>query len=136
MANQVHTRTIGQPGLFLATARHNHLLSGASAERGGDGHAWLAGELLLAALAGCASSIVAGAAAEQGIALAHADVHATSEKDASNPGHYASITLSFVLRGPTQAEAEALVALFQRECPIYGTLARGAPMRTSVRIAQ
>jgi len=32
-----------------------------------------------------------------------------------------------------QAEAERLVGEFQANCPIYGTVSRGAPMRVTVR---
>ncbi|VCU68044.1 OsmC-like protein [Pigmentiphaga humi] len=136
MPNQALATTTGQPGTWLLRSRHNYLVSGATPERGGTGEPWLAGELLVAALASCATSIVADAAAGRGLALHYLSVSASSERDPDEPGRYAAITLAFDLEGPSRQEAEALVAEFQATCPIYGTLSRGAPVRVDIRTTE
>lgn len=135
MPNQALATSAGQPGTWLLKSRHNYLVSSATPERGGTGEPWVAGELLVAALASCAASIVAHAAARDGVALHHLDVAAASARDENEAGRYASITLDFDLRGPTREEAERLVEEFQAACPIYGTLSRGAPLHVSIRTA-
>lgn len=135
MPNAVQTSSIGQPGLWITHARHNFLVAGASAEKGGTGEAWLAAELLLSALTSCATSIVSSAAAQRGIALTHTQIRASSERDTADPGRYASVTLDFLLSGPSLEQAHELVAQFQRECPIYGTISRGAPLTTTVSVS-
>lgn len=132
MATHVTTRSAGEPALWLTRARHHHVVSGASAERGGDGQALAAPELLLAALTTCAASIVADEAHSAGIHLHELTVSASSDKDPQAPGHYRDVTLHFVLRGTDAAGAEALVTHFRENCPIYGTLSRGAPLRITV----
>jgi uncharacterized OsmC-like protein len=134
MANQVTTFTIGQPGVWLTKARHHYVAAGASAQKGGTGEALLAAELLLAGLTSCATSLITSGAQEAGIALRHVEMTATSERDDARPNHYARITLSVTLTGPTLAQAQALVASFQNECPIYGTLSRGAPLTVNVAV--
>jgi len=135
MPNQALATATGQPGTWLLKSRHNYLVSGATPERGGTGEPWAAGELLVAALASCATSIVAHAAAQQGVALRQLSVAAASERDPDAPGRYAAITLDFELHGPTRPEAERLVEEFQATCPIYGTLSRGAPLHVTIRTA-
>lgn len=136
MPNQALAATTGQPGTWLLKSRHNYLVSSATPERGGTGEPWVAGELLVAALASCAASIVADAAARRDIGLRHLGVTASSERDANDPTRYAAVTLEFELHGPSPQEAESLVEEFQANCPIYGTLSRGAPLHVSIRTAR
>lgn len=108
-------------------------MSGASRDRGGTGEAWVAGELLMTALASCAMSIVADVAEKGGIALHDITISATSERDPNDPTRYAFVKLDFAMKGPDQAQAEHLVKEFQANCPIYGTVSRGAPLEVSIQ---
>lgn len=132
--SQVETGAARQDGLWISKARHHHLVSGSAPDRGGTGEAWSAGELLLAALTSCANSIVADEARKATIPLRELVVSARSEKNPDAPTHYAFVELDFVLTGADQAQAERLVARFQESCPIYGTVSRGAVLRTLIRV--
>lgn len=130
----VHTRTFGEPGAWLVKARHHHLVGGASRERGGDGQAWAAAELLLGALTGCAASIIADEAASRGVPLGALEIAAESSRDPQDRTRYAFIRVAVAMAGPTQAQATALVEAFTRACPIYGTLSRGAPVHFDISV--
>jgi len=129
----VHANLTRQPGRYLLSTRDQHLVADATASRGGPGEAWTAAELLLGALLTCAQAVVESTARTTGVTLRDARIEAESEPDADKPGHYAFIRLRFELHGPTQAQAEELVAAFTSVCPIYGSLSRGAPVTVTVR---
>ncbi|NYT24967.1 OsmC family protein [Alcaligenaceae bacterium] len=135
MANIVETRSTGVPGIWLSQARTQTLLSGATPANGGSGNTWLAGELLLASLNTCATSLLHAAAAEKGLALSSLRIAAESERDPDRPDHYARVHLGFTLGGVEEAQARELVEYFKRECPIYGTVSRGAPVSVAVMVA-
>ncbi|RBL86430.1 hypothetical protein DDE05_10440 [Streptomyces cavourensis] len=80
----VSSTTIGQAGRYLLSARDQHLVADATASRGGPGQAWLAGELLLAALATCAHAVIESHAKEQGWPLAGVTVTAPRKPRAPN----------------------------------------------------
>jgi len=136
MANIVKTRATNLPGVWLSQARTQLLLSGATPANGGTDTTWYAGELLLAALNTCATSLLHSAAAERGLALPSVQITADSERDASQPDCYSRLHLHFELAGVDLAQANELVESFKSQCPIYGTVSRGAPTTVSVTIAE
>lgn len=111
------------------------LLSGATPKNGGTEASWYAAELLLAALNTCATSLLHAAAEENGLVLQDVVIAAESERHAERPDHYSRVHLHFHLEGVTQGQAADLVAYFKANCPIFGTVSRGAPTSTSVSVA-
>lgn len=128
----ITSTTIGQNGRYLLSARDQHLVADATASRGGPGEAWLAGELLLAALATCAHAVIESSAREQGLTLSRVVVTGDSEADEAQPGHYGHVHLAFTLTGVDDAQANALVGEYLRICPIYGSVSRGAPVTVQI----
>lgn len=135
MPNTVETRSTGVPGVWLSQARTQLLVSGPTPNHGGSGNTWLAGELLLAALGTCATSLLHAEADARGLALASVHVAGESERDAERPDQYRHVRLHFTLGGVAAHEAEALVEHFKAQCPIYGTVSRGAPVSVSVAVS-
>lgn len=129
----LRSTTIGQQGRYLLSAREQHLIADATASRGGPGEAWLAAELLLAALATCAQAVIESSAREQGVALRAVRVNGEAEADEARPGHYAFVRLDFELDGATDDQARALVGVYLEICPIYGSVSRGAPVSVTIR---
>ncbi|OZI74874.1 OsmC family protein [Bordetella genomosp. 12] len=129
----LRSTTIGLQGRYLLSARDQHLVADATPSRGGPGQAWLAAELLLAALATCAQAVIESSAREQAVVLRCVRVHGEAEADEARPGHYAFVRLDFELEGATQEEARALVGVYLNICPIYGSVSRGAPVTVNIR---
>lgn len=132
MANIVKTRNTNVSGIWLSQARSQLLLSGATPSNGGSDATWYAGELMLAALNTCATSLLHAAAAELGFTLESVLITAESERDAAQPDRYSRLHLHFELNGVNSAQAHELVESFKSNCPIYGTVSRGAPTTVSV----
>ncbi|MET0208859.1 MAG: OsmC family protein [Burkholderiaceae bacterium] len=130
---RIQSVTTRQSGRYLLSARDQHLVADATPSRGGSGEAWMAGELLLAALATCASAVVQDTAHAAGIDIQDVRLDIESETDAADSSHYAFIRIGVTVVGATQSQAEQLVAEFTRVCPIYGSLSRGAPVTVTVR---
>lgn len=129
----VNSRLSAQAGRYLLQTREQHLVADASKGRGGQGQAWQAAELLMGALLSCSNAVIEDEARKAGITLSGLHISASCESDEQNPGHYLYIRLDYVFSGVSQERAEALVAAFRQVCPIYGSLARGAPVSVSVR---
>lgn len=129
----ISSTTIGHTGRYLLSARDQHLVADATPSRGGAGEAWLAGELLLAALATCAHAVIESSAHAQGWTLTRVEITGDSETDGAEPGHYARVHLGFTLTGVTDAQATELVDEYLRICPIYGSVSRGAPVTIDIR---
>jgi len=130
----VETQTSDIPGVWVSKTRDQLLLSGPNAAKGGPGNAWAAGELLLSALNSCAAALMLSAAADKGIPLARVHVASESEKDTAQPDRYARLHVDFTLTGVSQADADTLLTYFKDNCPIYGSLSRGAPVTVKLHI--
>ncbi len=132
MANIVKTQNTNIPGIWLSQARSQLLLSGATPTNGGSEATWYAGELMLAALNTCATSLLHAAATERGWKLQSVSITATSERDVAQPDRYSSVHLHFQVSGVNSVQARELVESFQAHCPIFGTVSRGAPTTVSI----
>lgn len=135
MANIVKTRDTNVQGIWLSQARSQLLLSGATPGNGGSDATWYAGELLLAALNTCATSLLHAAATERGLVLQSVLITAESVRDGSQPDRYSRLHLHFELNGVNSTQAGELVESFTSQCPIYGTVSRGAPTSVSITAA-
>ncbi len=99
------TRTLGR---FIAETRDIFMVTDATAPRGGEELAWMAGELLLAALGTCAVSSVSAFAAEEGAPLTDVQATTVSVRHPDDPSRYESLSLSVFTKGVDQATAEHL----------------------------
>jgi uncharacterized OsmC-like protein len=125
------SRTIGQFGRYLVSAGTNHFVSDQRVAVGGPGEAVTAGELLLSSLGSCSLGLIQKTAKEQGIVLREASSEVAFRRHATDPTQYEWIRIAVRLSGVTAGEAEALVAGFTANCPIYNTLKRGGPVEIS-----
>jgi len=129
----VSAQTTQRTGRFLVHARQQHFVTDARPAAGGPGEAVQAGELLLASLASCGLALVQKEASERGVALSHATVDVSFQRDPQDGTRYRFIRLDFVLDGIDAVVAQALVDAFTSACPIYNTLRRGGPIEATVR---
>src|SRR4051794_41632776 len=107
---------------------------------GGDGSLACSGDMLLEALVACAGVTLRSVAVNRDIAvtggrvLAEGDLdfRGTMAVDRETPVGFRSIRLRFELVSDAAAEElEALLALTERYCVVYQTLARGVPIEVS-----
>lgn len=125
-------RLSNEPGRGLLTMRGQHLVTDAPPLLGGANEAPNPVELLLAALAGCATFVCERAAQEMGIAL-HA-IHVTVAGDFDPRGvcgeahdpRFQTIRVRFALDGPDETQREQLLQAFRTRCPVFTTLSRAA----------
>ncbi|MBM9508221.1 OsmC family protein [Actinacidiphila acididurans] len=130
--NTVVVGTTRTQGRFLAEARERLLVVDSTDSRGGRGQAWLAGELLLAALGACATSSVTHFAREEAIALDDVEAKVSYTRHPTDPTAYEEVVLEVTTWGVTREEADLLVRLYTENCPVYGTTSRGATVRVAV----
>ena len=123
------TRTQGR---FIARTRDLFLVTDAPANRGGEELAWGANELVLSAIGSCAVSSVAAFAREEGVPLTDVHAEARSARDPEDPTRYAWVALEVTTDGVDQDVAERLVQRFFANCPVWGTVSRGAEVSHTV----
>jgi uncharacterized OsmC-like protein len=120
------------PGRFIARARQQFLVTDSTVARGGAEEAWTAGELLLAALGTCAISSVTHFAREEDVELADVTAATSYTRDPDDPTRYGSVELAVTTQGVSQPVAEHLVQLYTENCPVFGTVSRGAGITVTV----
>ncbi len=126
--------TLGVPGRIVAGARGRMMLIDSTAGRSGvEPDALTAGETFLAALIGCGAVIVEATARKEGIDIEKAVFSATSSRYSDQLAKYTAIDIEVEVIGATQAEAEALVKVYQDECPIYGLAATASKVSLKIR---
>lgn len=130
--NSVVVGTTRNRGRFLAEARERFLVVDSTEGRGGPGQAWLAGELLLAALGACATSSVTHFAREEDIPLDDVEATVSYTRHPTDPTSYEEIVLNVTTWGVGQDVAEHLVRLYTENCPVYGTTSRGGKVEVVV----
>jgi uncharacterized OsmC-like protein len=134
MADETVTvETTRTPGRFIAGARQRFLVTDSTAGRGGPAEAWLAGELLLAALGTCAVSSVTHFAREEDAGLLDVSATTSYTRHPDDPGRYEIVELTVTTQGVSQTVAERLVKLYTENCPVFGTVSRGAGISVIVR---
>lgn len=124
------SRLSNEPGRALLSVRGLHFVSDAPPALGGSNESPNPVELLLAALAACATFVFERAAQEMGIPLR--SVLVTSAGDFDPRGvcgepvdpRFQAIRVRVALSGPNDAQKQALLQAFRTRCPVFGTLAR------------
>lgn len=125
---EVEAQTSSTFGRVLCSARNHHFVVDGPVQNGCPGEATTPAELFLSAVAACGAEVMQVIARDEGIPLAH--VHLTvqgtvdrSAQPRTDVTVFTAVHLAVTLRGPDDAQAAALVAGFQRRCPLYGSLA-------------
>ena len=127
-----------QLGRAIMSARGNHTAIDSTPPLGGPNEALNPIDLLLGALATCGVFLFETTARNEGISLT--DVSVTVEGDFDGRGikdpdinpriqQYRAVVRS---TGPTDAQKQQLAEAFRKNCPIFTTLAAGAPIELIV----
>ena len=132
------SRLSNEPGRALLTMRGQHLVTDSPPTLGGPNEAPNPVELLVAALAACATFVCERAAQEAGIPLRSVTVTAAGDFDprgvcgeAFDP-RFQALRLRLALDGPDSAQAGVLVDAMKTRCPVYTTLTRSVPVELSL----
>lgn len=127
-------RLSNEPGRAILAVRAQHVVTDSPPTLGGPNEAANPVELLLGALAGCATFVCERAAQELGIALTAVAVTAAGDFDprgvcgeAVDP-RFQGFRLRLALEGPDAAQRELLLQAFKTRCPVYATLSLAAPV--------
>jgi uncharacterized OsmC-like protein len=129
----VNVQTTHTDGRFIAQARDQFLVTDSTVSRGGTEEAWTAGELLLAALGTCTVGSVTFYAREASAPLADVSAATSYARDPDDPTRYSYVALEVTTQGVSQEVAEHLVRLYTENCPVFGTVSRGAVISVTVR---
>ncbi len=127
-----------QVGRAVMSARSNHLAVDSTPPLGGPNEAVNPIDILLGALATCGVFLFETTARNEGIALA--DVSASVEADFDGRGitddsinpRMQAYRVHVKCSGPTEEEKARLAEGFSKNCPIFTTLAAGAPIDLTV----
>lgn len=131
-------RLSNESGRGLLAMRGQHVVTDSPPLLGGPNEAPNPVELLLAALAACATFVCERAAQEMGIALRSVSVTAAGDFDprgvcgeAVDP-RFQGIRVRLALDGPDAAQREQLAQAFRTRCPVFTTLSRAAPVELTL----
>lgn len=131
-------RLSNEPGRALLAIRGQHVVTDSPPTLGGPNEAANPVEMLLGALAGCATFVCERAAQEMGIPLASVSVTVAGDFDprgvcgeAVDP-RFQAFRLRLGLEGPDAAQRELLLQAFKTRCPVYTTLSRAAPVEITL----
>jgi uncharacterized OsmC-like protein len=117
------------------TAMGHPFVADQAARHGGPGEAPGAAELFLASLLSCAFGIIQRTGRERGTSPARVEADASYTLDTEDRTRFSAIRLVFRFQGVTLPQAEALVAAFAAQCPIYNTAARTTPTDITTTIS-
>jgi uncharacterized OsmC-like protein len=125
---EAHATTTATFGRVAASVRTHRLTVDGPVRNGAPGEAPTPGELVLVAVASCGAEVLQVLARDAGTPFDAVTVTARGTIDLDRQPHagvtvFSSVELEIALRGPTAEQAAALVAGFQRRCPVYGSLA-------------
>jgi uncharacterized OsmC-like protein len=114
-------------GRVLCSARNHHFIVDGPVQNGCPGEAMTPPEVLLAAVASCGVELIHVIAKEEGKKLGTVEISIHGVVDRGNQKRqdvttFTRMELDFALTGTDQATATALVAGFQRRCPIFGSM--------------
>jgi uncharacterized OsmC-like protein len=134
------SRLTNQAGRTIVTTRGNHFVVDSPAPLGGPNEELNPIDLLMSALATCATFICETAAQEMDINLQDIKVTAAGDFDvrglcnsAINP-RVQRFRIRIQMSGPTQEQAEMLVKAFRTRCPVYTTFSRAAPIDVELSV--
>src|SRR3989441_9085454 len=107
----VRSSNSGVIGRARSEARGYRLLLDSSSKAKPD--AFTNSEAFLAGISSCGVTLIEGHARETGIPIRGLDVTIEGDRAASDSTRFASITMTFVIRGVSQEQAESLVETYR-----------------------
>lgn len=114
LVNQVVSRTSTQPGRSVNSVRNHHFVIDEPAHAGGPGEEIMPAEAFLAGVCACGVLLVEGRGRELGVPLRAVEGTISGVRLRSDTSRFVRIELRFSLEGPSQAQAEELVAHYQQ----------------------
>lgn len=124
-----------QMGRAIVTTRNHHIIIDSPPPLGGPNEEMNPLDVLLSALATCATFVIETAAKEMAIPLTSVLVDTEGDFDPrgvkGQEGIDPRITefrVKVNLDGPTHEQSAALIDQFKARCPVYTTLSRSAPV--------
>ena len=136
----VTSRLSNLPGRAMVTARGHHFVVDSPPPLGGPNEEINPIDLLLSALATCGTFVCEKAAQEMSVLLDRVTITVAGDFDPRGvcgepiDPRIQALRVRLVLSGPTQVQAEALVAAFQTRCPVYTTLSRSTPITVELAV--
>ncbi len=133
-------RLSGDAGRALATMRGHHVVVDSPLSLGGPNEEVNPVDLLLAALATCATFICEYVAREENIPLAKVAISVAGDLDPRGMCGFPvdprlqALRLQAKFTGPTEAQADQLVQAIRSRCPIFTTLAQGVDIEIAVML--
>jgi uncharacterized OsmC-like protein len=113
LLTQVRSRTVGEPGRSLNTARDQHFVIDEPAYNGGPGESVTPAEAFLAGVSACGVLLVESFAHRDGVLLQKVDASIEGIRLRSDPANFRKVSVRFELMGPTQQQAERLVEAYK-----------------------
>ncbi|HEX9939495.1 MAG TPA: OsmC family protein [Longimicrobium sp.] len=125
---EVRAETTDTFGRVRCHVRQHRLTVDGPVQNGCPGEAPTPGEMFLAGAAACGAEVLQVLARDGGVPLERVEVTVRGTIDREHQPHaevtvFTQVELSLRLVGPDPEQAAALVAGFQRRCPVYGSLA-------------
>lgn len=129
LVNKVRSYSTGIPGRSLnQVGSHHFVIDGPT----GPAEEIAPGDAFLSGVSGCGVLLVQRTAAEQEIAVGNIEATIEGIRDEEDPSWFQRVRLHFTLEGVDQATAEQLVAVYQRKCPLYRTVAAATTVEVEV----
>lgn len=136
----VASRLSGVPGRAIVSARGHHFIVDSPPPLGGPNEEINPIDVLLGALATCGTFVCETAAIEQCIPLHGVTVDVAGDFDPRgicgepvDPSIQA-LRVRLSLTGPSPEHGQLLAEAFRQRCPVYGTLAKAAPIELDVAV--
>ena len=109
-ADTVRTRSIGQPGRALSSARTQHFILDSSS---GPSEALTNTEAFLAGISSCGVTLIEKYAQDAGVPVTGMEVTIAGIRGAAGQPRFEAIEIRFDIHGVDQAEAARLVGIWQ-----------------------
>jgi uncharacterized OsmC-like protein len=132
LVNKVRSYTTGIPGRSLNQVGPHHFVIDGAARSGGPAEELAPGDAFLSGVSGCGVLLVERTAAEEGVRVGRIEATIEGIRDEADPSWFQVVRLHFMLEGVDQATAERLVAVYQRKCPLYRTVAAATTVEVKV----
>lgn len=114
LVNRVRSYSSGTPGRSLNNVRNHHFVIDEPPYAGGPGEEITPADAFLAGVSSCGVLLVESFARREGVPLERAEATIEGVRARANPVDFESISMRFELVGPDQAQAEQLVAYYQK----------------------
>ncbi|GBD14756.1 hypothetical protein HRbin25_00638 [bacterium HR25] len=114
IVNRVRSYSTGTPGRSLSQARNHHLVIDEPAYGGGPGEEITPAEAFLAGVSACGVLLLESFARQAGVPFQRAEVEIEGVRSRTDPSLFRQVNMRFHLVGPSRAQAEELVAAYQR----------------------